>query len=274
MKTNNQSHWILREIAEEQVPRTTIDLWPQVETHLNFEKNDSRQKSRMKFVKNRSAFSLVLILLLVGSLACVPGVRAFAEDAIQRMGIAFVDTGVADAPQQMEGHVETISVDSSPSLSLVEIQEQLPFRLLVPTWLPEGLDFVDRTISTYDPQSLEGSGVQVEISYSRTENFISTNGMLLFKVNDGPISAPPLLAASREQPVTVNGQSGYYVHGGWQSDGTGDPQTRYGDLLWDEEADDAYLTWTQDGVTYLLAAYNLGLGLDDLLQIAESIEEP
>jgi hypothetical protein len=170
--------------------------------------------------------------------------------------------------------VVTVSATLPPSPSLAEVQEQLSFRLLVPTWLPDGLDHIQRGISRYDPQSWEGSGVQVEISYNQTENFQSSNGMLLFEANDGPIGAPPLLAEGREQSVTVNGQSGYYVHGAWQNDGTGDPNTRYGDLLWDDQADDAYLTWTQEGVTYLLAANNLNLGLDDLTRIAESIKAP
>ena len=89
--------------------------------------------------------------------------------------------------------------------------------------------------------------------------------------NDGPIGAPPLLAASREQSVTVNGLPGIYVHGGWQDDGRGDPNTKMGSLLWDDNADDAYLTWVQEGVTYLLEAHNLSLDLDGLLHIASSM---
>lgn len=45
-----------------------------------------------------------------------------------------------------------------------------------------------------------------------------------------------------------------------------------GSLLWDERADDAYLTWEEDGVTYLLEAHNLGLQFEELLRVAESLE--
>jgi hypothetical protein len=38
----------------------------------------------------------------------------------------------------------------------------------------------------------------------------------------------------------------------------------------DKMADDTYLTWTQQGVTYLLEAHNLSLNLEDLQQIAMS----
>ncbi len=37
-------------------------------------------------------------------------------------------------------------------------------------------------------------------------------------------------AEAREQAVTVNGQPGHYVHGGWQDDGRGDPNTKMGVL--------------------------------------------
>ena len=45
-------------------------------------------------------------------------------------------------------------------------------------------------------------------------------------------------------------------------------------MLWDDQSDDAYLTWTQNRVTCLLEDHNLGLGLDDLLRIAASMEAP
>ena len=82
----------------------------------------------------------------------------------------------------------------------------------------------------------------------------------------------PVLASAAEEAVSVRGLPGVYVHGGWQDDGTGDPSIRMGSLLWDERADDAYLTWEEDGVTYLLEAHNLGLQFEELLRVAESLE--
>jgi hypothetical protein len=213
----------------------------------------------------------MLALLLIGSLFFVPAARAFAEDIIQRMGIAFVDTEqYEEAPVQMPA--EMIRVTPPPSLSVDEIREQVSFSLLVPTWLPDGLIYIHRSVHEYDPRESEGSGQQVSIEYGRTADFDFQGGVLSFRANDGPISAPPLLAESREQLVTVNGQPGFYVHGGWQDDGRGDPNTKIGILQWDDQADDAYLTWIQDGVTYLLEAHNLGVDLEVLLRIAESMK--
>jgi hypothetical protein len=142
----------------------------------------------------------------------------------------------------------------------------------VPEWLPTGLDITQREISHYTPQSGAGSGAQVTFTYSRSGDAQPAGATLIFEANDGPIDAPPLLAEGQEQSVTVNGVPGYYVHGGWQNDGTGDPKIKLGSLQWDSQADDAYLTWTQNGVTYLFSAYNLDLKLDDLLKIAGSLK--
>lgn len=269
MKEKNQPHWAMLEIAEQETPGNTIDLWSRVKAQVT-SPADKALGTIMSSRKKQVAFGLMLALLLIGSLFFVPAARAFAEDIIQRMGIAFVDTEqYEEAPVQMPA--EMIRVTPPSSLSVDEIREQVSFSLLVPTWLPDGLIYIHRSVHEYDPRESEGSGQQVSIEYGRTADFDFQSGVLSFRANDGPIGAPPLLAESREQPVTVNGLPGIYVHGGWQDDGRGDPNTKMGSLLWDDNADDAYLTWTQDGVTYLLEAHNLGLDLDDLLRIAGSM---
>ncbi len=270
MQGKNQTHWAMLEIAEQETPGYTIDLWPRVETQATSPANKALG-TIIRSRKGRIAFGLVLVLLLIGSFFFVPTVRAFAEDIFQRMGIAFVDTQQFDENVRVE-EAEMIRVTPPPSLSVDEIRDQIAFPLMLPTWLPDGLNYVHRSISEYDPQSWEGSGKKLTIRYSHTASFDYASGLLSLSANDGPISAPPLLAESREQPVTVNGQPGIYVHGGWQDDGRGDPNTKMGILQWDDQADDAYLTWTQGGVTYLLEAHNLGADLDVLLRIAESMK--
>jgi len=266
MKEKNKPHWIISEIAEQEAPGNTIDLWPQVQARTT---SPSVKTQRMSIRKKQVAFGFMLALLLIGSLIFVPEARAFAEDIIQRMGIAFVDTERYEVAPQAPA--EVIRVTPPPSLSMEEIRQRIPFNLMVPTWLPDDLIYVHRSISEYDPLETEGSGQKVSIEYGRTADLDFQSGILFLNANDGPISAPYVLAASRELSVTVNGVPGIYVHGGWQDDGRGDPNTKMGNLLWDDNADDAYLTWMQDGVTYLLAAHNLGLDLDDLLRIAGSM---
>jgi hypothetical protein len=268
MKEKNQPHWIIAEITEEEAPRNTIDLWPRIQARASSLAVKAR-KPIIGVQKRQLVFGLMLILVLISSLAFVPGVRAFAKDIIQRMGIAFVDTKQFDTNVMKVEKAEKVT--PPPSLSVEEIREQIAFPLMLPTWLPDGLNYVYRSIREYDPQSWQGSGKQLSIIYANTPDQDFTNGLLYLHANDGPIGAPPLLAESREQYVTVNGQPGIYVHGGWQDDGRGDPNMKMGILQWDDNADDAYLTWTQGGVTYLLEAHNLRLNMDDLLRIASSM---
>ena len=273
MKPINQPHWVLTEMADAQVSRAGIDLWSKIENRLILPSGKLVHKKTTRLLK-RYTVALLVGVILLGSLACVPKVRAFAQDVIQRMGIAFQSTGSLDHSVQMAEAIPTTSDIQPPSLNQDELRQQVPFHLIEPTWLPAGLDYIRCGVVHYDPREWKGSGVEAEIYYSRMGSFEASDGLLFFEANDGPISSPPLLAEGRQKPVLVNGQPGYYVHGGWQNDGSGDPQTRYGDLLWDDQADDAYLTWTQEGITYLLEANNLNLGMDDLLRIAESVSNP
>jgi hypothetical protein len=269
MKEKDRTHWMMHEIAEQEADGPSIDLWPRLETRIASLDHPTRVTIRRKKIE-RFAFGLALILLLIGSLFIVPEVRAFTEGVFQRMGIAFVNTDQIGDHVTVQ-QVEITPVAPPPSLSMEEIRQQISFNLMVPAWLPDGLVYVYRSIREYDPADTAGSGQKVSIEYGRSDNPDPESGLLRLTANDGPISAPPLLAASREQSVMVNSLPGIYVHGGWQDDGRGDPNTKMGSLLWDDHADDAYLTWTQAGVTYLLEAHNLGLGLEDLLRIAGSM---
>lgn len=270
MKANNHSHWLLQQVAEDYAPRTSIHLWPGIESRAVLKVSEGGHTPKHSIVSLRTAIGVFLLVVLVVSLGSVPAVRAWAEDVIQRMGIAFVNPDLVDSHAQIVKVDATIESNPPESLTIEEAREQIPFAVMLPTWLPEGLSYARITISEYDTQTWQGSGKQISISYSRSETSDFNSGMLFLHANDGPISAPPLLAESQQQDVTVNGQPGYYVHGGWQDDGRGDPNIKMGVLQWDSQADDAYLTWTQDGVTYLLEAHNLGLEADDLLRIAES----
>lgn len=269
MKEKDRTHWAIQEIAEQEAKGSSIDLWPRLEARTAPRPDQVRAMTSRK-KKERFAFAFLLVLLVLASLFIVPEVRAFTEDIFQHMGIAFVNTDQLDDNVRVD-QAETIRGTLPPSLSMEEIRQRISFNLRMPAWLPDDLVYVYRSIREYEPSETAGSGQMISIEYWLTEDFDLESGVVRLTANDGPFSSPPLLAASREQSVTVNGLPGIYVHGGWQNDGRGDPNTNMGSLQWDDEADGAYLTWTQEGVTYLLEAHNLGLVLEDLLHIAGSM---
>jgi len=269
MRQEERRHWLLARVAERLAPAASIDLWPRVDAQLV-----QAEAHRMRAGHRRTtmAAGLALAVLLVGSLALVPGVRAFAADLIQRMGIALVESAPLEEGAESQVLEATPVAVRVPSLTVQEARDQAGFAVQLPTWLPASLG--EARASLFEPTGPgnEGYGIKLSITYTRQGPADPGEGLLVVHAAQGLLSAPPVLPAAAEQPVTVRGLPGVYVHGGWQSDGSGDPRIRMGDLLWDAAADDAYLTWVEEGVTYLLEAHGLGLTLDDLLQVAASME--
>ncbi len=270
MIAENSNHWAVLDMAEQVAPEETINLWPRIEAQIHSSESGKTGASTRKI---RVRLAVGLSLFLVGSFFFVPAARAFTADILHQMGIAFVDTDQFSPDTQVGSAERVINSSPLPSLNPDEVRAQIDFPLLLPTWLPEGLDYAYYSLHTYDPQSWGGNGKELDVDFGCAANFDFASGVLRLHANDGPISAPPLLAESREQAAMVNGQPGIYVHGGWQDDGRGDPNTRMGSLQWDDRADDAYLTWSQDGVTYLLEAHNLRISLEELKRIAASMIE-
>jgi hypothetical protein len=271
MKPPMESHWILREIAEQTAPAGKVNLWQRIETHVS----GSSQADRVLAGRRWVAVGLSGILLLAGVLFFVPSVRAAVDGIVQRMGIFFVDTRTFGQDSQVSvAEVQPVTLTPPSGLSLAEIRSRANFPLRLPTWLPGEFAYVHADIGT-DKQAdgQETAPQQVTIEYRRAAEPSSDSGVLLFEASNGRIGGP-LLAETKEQAVSVNGSTGIYVHGGWQSDGRGDPNVHIGSLRWDDQADAAYLTWTEAGVTYLLSAADLGLQREDLLRIAQSLRLP
>ena len=271
MKNNHPAHWAILEIGEQTTTGNSVDLWPRITAQRTSKAHTAAEAYPGRKLR-AAAYVLVGLFLLVGIFFFVPTVRAFAENVIQRMGIAFADTRQFGPHAQVSKATSLPSgTNPSPSLSLEELQAEISFPLLVPAWLPPELDYIQRGVTKVtDPQNAQDVAAQLE--YYRTADLDPDNGRLTLAAGKGSTGVTPLLAETTEQSVIVNGQPGIYVHGGWEDDGSGDPNISIGPLRWDNQADDAYLTWTQDGVTYLLEAHNLGLGLDELQKIAASMK--
>ncbi len=271
MRTRSGSHWLLQSVAEEQAPRASIDLWPRIQDRATRPPR-AILGARLPASATRALAAVALVLLLAGSLALVPGVRAFGEGILQRMGIALVDTTVEEDGSVQSAKLEVTRVAGEPpALTVEEARGRIGFDVRLPTWLPE--EFAHTRVSiTENSMPDDAYGPKLGIEYSQVAAPGPGDGILVMHASEGLLSAPPVLASAAEEAVSVRGLPGVYVHGGWQDDGTGDPSIRMGSLLWDERADDAYLTWEEDGVTYLLEAHNLGLQFEELLRVAESLE--
>ena len=146
------------------------------------------------------------MVLLVGALAVVPGVRAFAEDMILRMGIALVETDLPSDGAQSVGLEATRIAVVPPSLTVEEARQQIGFEVRLPTWLPAS--FAHTTVSIFEPTvpGNEGYGTKITIAYSHGAARGPGEGVLFMHASEGLLSAPPVLPRSEEQTVTVRGQ--------------------------------------------------------------------
>jgi hypothetical protein len=273
MKNSSQPHWILQEIADQRASRVTINLWPQIASRL-----DNRVRERKIGLitgtgKKPFAWLIVTIILLVTVVVAVPQARASVSSFFQRIGMEFTQPDQGPENTVVE-NIEPIRITPPPSMTLDEIRQRFPYKLLVPNWLPEDLALshagLSRSTSAEDPA---GSPC-VRLVYRTTDASIDDPHYLSFQISPGECSGPFLLPATKEQLVDVNGQPGSFVKGGWRSDGKGDPETTYRNLQWDDSYGDAYLAWKEGGLNYFIAAFELDLTREEMLQIAESIQEP
>jgi len=260
---DNRKGRISRLIAEcaDRGIRDNLDLWPRIYPQVGAMASVRRQPMRHKAAIGLAGAVLALALLI----ALVPTVRAGVESIVQHLGLAFVDTTAFRG-------TTVVKLEPSPApdadrlLNREEIQRQVPFRLRTPASLPDGLVLAGGRVAR------NGETVEASLEYRRTGDAAgATSRLLMQRTFDGPVVAPPLLPASQEMAVQVNGRPAIYVHGGWRDDGQGDANTAMGSLRWDASEDSAWLTWQEGKLTYLLEAYGLKLDQDDMIRIAESL---
>lgn len=274
---------LLEEIAEQAIP-DDLHPWPAIHARLArahaAERGQRSAQPRRVSPGGLAAASmtprligLAIVVLLIGVLIGAPVTHAAVAAILQRFGLAFVDTMQIQSALTTT-HVEPTAPPTPSLLSLAEAQQQVPFPIRTPAWLPEGVSLagvrVDRTTVSTSAQIAE-LRIAALLTYRSVSAPDAASAQMNLEIVSGPNVAPFLLPRSRAQSVLVNGQEATYVRGGWRSDGQGDPEETLGDLRWDDSIDSAWLSWHEDGLTYTLSAFGLGLDKGQLLRVAESL---
>jgi hypothetical protein len=243
---------ILRVVAEQDVPSRSVDLWKRVHDRASADLSQRAVRARYRLV--------VLAILGISLVAATPPAQALVRTLWHELGLVFTSEETqANDERAMRVILEPTVIPDRPSpLGIEEIQAQVPFHVRVPEWLPEGLQLHVGTVSITD------AGTQARLSF-RAPTATSERDPARLDLVIGPV-APYLVPSSREQAVEINGVRAIYVHGGWAAGDSPDTQ-----LVWDDAEDDAFLTWEEDDLPYLLFAHGLGLELPDMLRIAESL---
>jgi hypothetical protein len=266
----------LHELAEQGVP-ADLDLWPAIHSQLavtgptrqNHRRPILRLGARRIGARPLVAVSLIAVLLLVG----LPATILSAQDLIrgripavvqQRPGVALVDstavppalspppTSAKDAVKATRGPVRITPI------ALSEAQQQVPWPIHLPGWLPPGLTLQGvRVAFNTTATSMPPGPFQTVLLYRP-----SAEASSLFTIEQtanwykGRYGFP----ASAAQDARVNGQSATYVAGVWKGSGQ-----------WDPTADVGTLSWQEGEFTYVIQSNDLSLSREDLTRVAESL---
>ncbi|GEM_PF-6548332 len=244
----------LREAAEDAVP-ASLDLWPAIRAQLPAPRPVAHRLTR----RGSRRILIAGIALLLVTLTAL-GTAQAAQAVLQKLGPQFGLVLVGDEPLHPAAGVQTDS-PPLPLLTLAQAQAQTPFPIRRPTWLPAGVVF--RSARAFGPPSGGEAPNSVLLSYVSPRTAMAGVGLQETQLNPC-CRGGAVLPASHTESTTVHGRPAAYAHGGWQ-------QAANDAEVWSGQLDAAILSWDADRVTFVLQSQHLGLGLSDMVRIAESL---
>jgi hypothetical protein len=199
-----------------------------------------------------------LTFVMVASLIiAVPRVRAEVDRLVQQLGFVLTDE-YPDVHITSSGYASPS--DPSPWMSFEEAQRLAPFSIRLPQWLPGklALDGIGTFPNQPDALGNPPQPYQVIAHYQEPGSAQSPSPWVILDMRPASVSGGYMIDASKVRSIEVNGQSALYAKGSWDGNGK-----------WQDDADEAYLTWEMGGVKYSMSAS--GISEQDMIQIAESI---
>jgi hypothetical protein len=187
-----------------------------------------------------AVMSLVTAVLLIVS----PAARAQVDGLLQRIGnFSFVEV--------RDPRGEPIPWETQRT-NLDDAQAKMPFTFAVPRWAPE-------QFTLDNVEVLQGAGQKpgVAMDWHKGKQAIH------FLAVQGPRETTSQVVPGSVEAIEINGQPAALLRGHH------DPVTG----AWDRNAPFYWMTWDEDGVTYVLGNDNDSpeVTLDDLLQMAASM---
>lgn len=282
----------LEEIEEKRIS-SDIDLFPRIMTQIrnrkiNLEKLPNSDSLRKAYF----VISILMIAVLLAFLLSVPDVRARASQFFQRFGLVLVEPELED---RISSGTDSTSEQPIPveqelrRMNLEEAQALVPFPIPTLKLLPEGF-VLQGVVVGPGPQGTScdnagncttvGSEIAVNLLYkAESTSEETTDSSLQLTIYPGTLVEGSGIAVpnTEEQVIFVNGREATYVKGGWiledENFESSEEQNLWEGLEWDNTTDTGLLSWEDDDFTYVLDFYNLGLEIDDLVEIAESLSK-
>lgn len=263
----SQIRSILRDLSEHKAPGATIDLWPALQSRLQTsefaETRGTRMNVRRKFSLRLAAAIALVVLLFAAFFTLTPLGRALAQETLQFFTrtesdqLPLQDWQLTPAPTPGTTTPDPAYILDA-NASVQEAEQIAGFDVLVPSWIPDSLQFVGATIEEDQPI--------VRIFY----RYVETNGLVLRQQPipmSGDCELCEMVGASAEvQTVSILGIDGEYVEGVWKLTDQGP--------IWESDPYQKTLRWQANGMAFELGFMGPPdlLSLNDLIQIAESLQ--
>jgi len=246
------------------------DPWPSIRTRTSMNMLPTRlphpQASRMR---KSLVIACALVVLLTLPLT-VLAIQAAVEGTSHRFGL-FLSEPVTATPTTAATYRASMATPAlvttpvpAPLVDIADVQKQLPFRIHVPATLPPNVVLLSATLIPGHTAHSAPQGIHlVYRSVKDSEDTLTVEQV----TNQGKIEEK--VPASRVEQVVVHGFPAIYVKGTWRSFGAAD---KGDDAQRDTSIDRSILSWEENGITYKLISYKLGLTREEMIKIAENLQ--
>jgi hypothetical protein len=201
----------------------------------------------------------VALLCTTVLLAAAPAARAEVLQVLERFGLVLVDSttppvAVPAAPDAGELPHITPQELVPQKLDHAAAQQQVPFPIRLPTWLPEGMQFdgvivgtggfgcsTEQECATARPPVWTSAGYR---HVTQNDVYLTVEATEITATSGGGYEA----SAAAAQDATVHGLPAVYVQG-----------------------DRSMLSWEEHDLTYVITVQGVTLTQDELVRVAESL---
>jgi hypothetical protein len=264
--SNKKIQSILKDVLEEEIPSSQVNLWPAVKADLATGKyQQTQQGDKMNTIKKRRiprfalAISLSLVLLVV--FFATPQGRSFAQSVLE----LFTRTESTTFPLE-DSQIAPVEPDQtsptaqspSPLISVAEAEAQVGFKLAEIPYVPEGLDYLGAR--------LYGNNVSIEYQAQGGYSYLiirqSQEGFYQSEWDSVPADAVV--------PVKIGGLDGEFTQGRfvvYPGETT---------ATWYPDASNLRLRWVNNGVWFEIAKHGDAhpieyLDMAEMIKLAESL---
>jgi hypothetical protein len=225
----------------------------------------TRHRNYQSVLSVRKAIIIVsMVLLTLGLFASIPAARAAIGDMLQRFGLVLTNQASIEDSSSLQRSFDAVPLvveQDVPLVSFATAQQQVPFTIPLPSWLPKDLELVGARVGEGPSSEEIEAPLAVVLSFQRKNatELYSSAGMFI-QLYASELSGGYEIPSLESRNVLVNNQVAIYAEGAWTPD-----------HQWNDEADVLILSWEDGRFTYVLSASGLGINIDQAVRIAESI---